>query len=576
MWLAGCAVLVALLGGAGYRWLGRPAPAATGDPPADQRIEHTVAVLPFRNLSPDPADAFIGPGIAEAVLNRLSLVHGLTVTARQSAAAFDAATANLREAGEQLHAGYLVVGSAQKSGDRVRVSVRLVDSRSDRQIWSEQFDRTTGELFELQDRIALRIATALEARMANLDPARPSGERSSNGAAYLAYLHGRTLVGRFTIAEAESAAAEFERATQLDPGFSAAYAALYDARLQAASLRRRPLADVRQANQPLLDRALQLNPDSGSALLAKALWVDQDPEQIDADFLRGVELDPSNSRGLTAYSEFLDQHGRRAEAKTMLDRALWVDPLEPRARFRYAQRNFPVVGAAIEQQLQKVMELDPLFYPALQRAAKYRWMQHGDIAQAVAYIERAIAADPQNPWGRHTAAAFYVDLDDLPAARDVVSQDPVALASTRALLASYAGDWRAAGDAALSDGAWVFNDAERWGVSAALRDYALRTHQYRRIAEVIARRYGLPLQGDWKITVFNFREAEQLAHLLLAQGQRKAALHHLGEVIQWIDANARFGPVYNLRTKAQAMMLMGRTDDALALLRESFVQLDFT
>jgi tetratricopeptide (TPR) repeat protein len=472
-------------------------------------------------------------------------------------------------------ADHALLGSVLRNGDALRVIVRLVRTRDGAQVWSRQFDRPVAELLSLQDEIATLLVPAMQvtAPPPSTSASRPTG----NAEAYLAYLHGRLLVGRFTVREAEAAALEFERAAKLDPSFAAARVALFDARMQAASLRRRPTAAALRDYLPLLEDAEQLDANSGAAWYARAMWVERESSAIDAAFRRAVALDARDSRGLTAYSEFLDDQGRDGEARAMLDVALRVDPLSARARFRQNQRRFKDVGAGVEQYALETLKLFPDFYPALQRYGKYRWMQHGDFAQAIAIVERAIAGDPENPWGPHTAAAFYVDIGDANAARAVVQGNATARASTRALLAVRQGDWRSAGEAALEPGSFVFNGAERWCIAPALRDLALRDARQRpAVIALLTDRYHLPAQEPWVLGTFNFREAELLAHLLLAEGLGAEAQRRLQEVIAWIDTHPQFGPVYNTRTKAQALMLLGRRDEALAVLAQSFAQFDYT
>ena len=259
------------------------------------------------------------------------------------------------------------------------------------------------------------------------------------------------------------------------------------------------MAQALAENAALLEKARELRPDSGAIDIAQAMWGKAPDATRAALFERGLARDRANVRAMTAYSELLDQMDQKAAADQWLKRALLIDPLWPRARFRAAQRNFSNVGAAVEQQNLKTLELDPNYYPALQRRAKYQWQQHGEIAQAVMVIERAIASDPENPWGLHTAIPFYLDLNQPGKAEELAGRNAVAAASTRALRAQYAGDWRTAGEAAFAAGSYVFGAAERWGVPAALRDYALRTGETARVIELLAKRYNLPLDrtGCW-------------------------------------------------------------------------------
>ena len=567
---AGAVVLLAVAGVGMFR---------SGHAPADSQAtaaDRTVAVLPFRGTGEVASAQSLVPGFTESVLSQLAGVRGLTVISGNSSSKPDMRKLGPQETGRQLGARYLVEGLIQEQGNQRRVTVSLIDSRNGASLWTQQYDRDVQDFFGMQDAVAGGVAHALESRISGMDPSVPAGARSSNINAQLAYLRGRTLLGRTTIVDSDVAIAEFQQALALDPAFAPAMTGLYDARLQAASLRRKGVAATREANAPLLTAAEQAQPGSGAALLARAMWSDEKPEVRADYFERGLKLDVANARAMTAYSELLDGMDRREDATRWLERALQIDPLWPRARFRAAQRNFPAVGAAVEQQNLHMLELDPNYYPALQRRAKYQWQHHGEIAQAIEIIERAIASDPENPWGPHTAVAFYLDLNEPQSAEDVVRGNDVAQGSTRVLRAQYQGDWRIAGEAAMADSSFSFGGAERWGVVAALRDYALHGLRTQEIIQLISKRYRLPLDGRWELDPFNFREAQMLAHLLLATGRRQEALLRLDEVIAWIDANAYMGPVYNLRTRAQALALKGDGEAALAGLADSFRQDDYT
>jgi DNA-binding winged helix-turn-helix (wHTH) protein len=417
-------------------------------------------------------------------------------------------------------------------------------------------------------------------RMAGLDPDTPLGARSTIDEAQLAYNKGRAALGRTTIVGSEAAEQFFQTARNLDPNFVPAIVGIYSARMQAASLRRlgdASMALARKANESLLTEAQAVEPGSPAALLARATWGDVSPAQRALMFETGLREDPENVPAMTAYSELLDsQVGRRDDADQWLQRALASDPTWPRARFRAAQRQFLSVGSSVEQQTRKLLDVDSDYYPSLQRRAKQLWQHHGDVVAAISVIEQAIAADRANPLGLNAAVAFYLDVEDPRAAEELTRASPVVRASTSVIRAQYSGDWRTAGEAAMQDSSYVFNEFERWGVDCALRDYALETGQYDRIMGMLSRLNDLPLDDGWKLTVGNFRQAELLAHLLLATGQQMEAMRRLDEVIGWIDANPHMGPVYNLRYKAQALQLKGQTQAALGLLKESFEQNDYT
>jgi TolB-like protein/Tfp pilus assembly protein PilF len=532
----------------------------------ERRSAPAVAVLPFVSLSADPADEILARGLPEVTLDRLASVRGLTVIARDSAFAPRKA-ASAAEIGKMLDARYLVEGSVQRQGTAVRVTARLVEAPTETQLWSATFDRRTGDLFVVQDEIANGVAGALQNRVAGLVKPDPFVPPSRNPDAMLAYLRGRALVGRYTVVEAVAAAEQFERAIALDPRFASALAALYDARMQAASLRAEDLAAARDRNVDLVDRALQLDPRCGAAYFARATWADPKDPRRDDDFRRGVDLEPSHGRGLTAYAEYLYNVNRRDEAQRMLARALTVDPRSPRAYYRRAMQTLPVRGRDIEQEMLQVLQLDPAFYPALQRYAKFRWQHHGEIANAIAIVERAIASDPENPLGRYTAAAFYLDAGDAFAARDVASGTAASAEAARTLVALQARDSKGAAQAALDDSTRSVVPLERWGVVEALRDAALASPPGSPAERALLEKYAAP-KNVQDVELLNHRALIFHAHVLQARGRRDEAEAVVRRVLAWAANHEQYGLFHGVRARAYA--LLGDRDRALQELEASF------
>ena len=551
-----------------------------GNPVAAQQANLRVAVLPFDNLSSDPSDAFIARGIPEMVLNRLSSIRGLTVIARDSTLFGPASDLQANEAGRKLRAGYIVKGSVQRIGDTLRVTCFVVDTAQGVRLWSERFDWPVDRLYALQDRIAERVATSLETKVRGLGPLPQMASASRNSDAYLAYLKGKSLLSRFTVAETDAAAAQLERAVRLDPGFGDAQIALFDAKMQGADLRKDDLAPFRARYQPLLDQALRRNPDSGPGLFAKAMWSDIPAAERDRLFRRAAVLDPSNSRGLTAYAQFLDgsmalQGARTAEAKpeeakALLDKVLAIDPLSPRTRWWAVQRGLnSLTPEQIEAGLAREMEIDPQNYFVGERYAFRRWMFRGETAEAIEKIERVIASDPQNPSGPHFAVAFYLDANDLAAARALAATTPASRDVSRVLLAQFEGDWQKAAAAAYDRRGFLFNEVQNWNWSEAIRDHALYTREYDRGAEAIASRYGFDLEHPRVMNIAQTTAAPALAQILLAKEDKALGTRLLAETVRWIDTHPSFGLGGVMRTRASAMMLLGDRNQALSNLRAS-------
>jgi TolB-like protein/DNA-binding winged helix-turn-helix (wHTH) protein len=591
LWATLSVVAIALVVSAaiGIRWAGRQhpdvampvslAPAATiGEQ------SRTVAVLPFESISADPADAYLAQGLPEMILNRLSRVSGLSVIARNSSFALATKSIDSREIGRRLNSGYLIGGSVQREADRLRVAVQLVDSAAGTLIWSAHFDRGLHDIFSIEDEIADQIAGALSVRLGEPEANPPAGARSANLEAYLAFLRGRTLLGRFTVAESEAAVPYFEKAIALDPRFASAYASLYDARMQAADQRRENLTLARERYGHLIDRALELDPKSGAAYFARAMWGDQpyDASAIstnplivarERDFRQGAALDPSNGRGLGAYAEFLySMLQRHEEGRTVLKRALWVDPMSPHARFTDAEFSLDDSGVKVsEEKTLQVLELDPNFVPALQRYGTFRWLFDGKLAEAIQILEHAIALDPSNPSLRYAAVEVYLDLGELKAAREVAAGTPQS-APMSGLLSMYEGDWRRAGLSAYDEAGWTSDDdlCKHMLASNAIRDYALQTEELSRAIAFIKLKYYLGDSPAADLEVCNYQAAVYLSQLMAAAGQSEQALTLRRAASAWLDTNEIrfFGDARGLR--AAALLLDGKQDAALSELAESF------
>lgn len=405
---------------------------------------------------------------------------------------------------------------------------------------------------------------------------------SANPQAYLAYLKGKSLLSRYTVKESEAAAVQFERAVRLDPDHAPARAALFDAKMQSADLRKDDLGSVRAKYQPLLEKALELEPNSGPALFAKAMWSDAAPAERLKLYRRASELDPGNTRGLLAYVEFLERSAAPtqgpgsagSEGRTLLKRVLAIDPLNPRARWWATQRKLGRSGGAalLEGELRALLQLDPDFYLVGQRYAQYRWLVHGRTAEAIERIEKVIASDPENPLGRHQAAIYYLDLGEPEAARAVAATTPASRDAARMLLAQYNGDWRTAGEAALGPRGFLFNQFENWNWSEAVRDYALRMHNYDKAIFAISKRFDLDPVDPHVTYLAQIHAAPALAHIMIAKGDRAAATRLLNRTVEWISGNYQYyGPTGLLRYRAQSMMLLGNRERALADFRASIM-----
>ena len=572
-WRFGLLVLAGVLvaSGLAMRWVLHRTPV--GPQPATAQAAaslQAVAVLAFENLSADADDAFLSRGVPEMILNRLSQMRGLAVIARDSSFAMPAKGMNSQQIGRRLNAAYLVNGSVQREARRLRLTVQLVDAGAGTLLWSAKFDRALDDIFSAEDEIADQVATALSARMGGFAIGESVSKHTANTEAYLDYLRGRALLGRFSVAESDAAIPFFERAIALDPGFAASYASLYDARMQAANQRHENLEPVRQRYRPLIEKALALDPGSGEAYFARAMWSNATVDARRSDYVRGATLSPSDGRGLTSYAEFLAWEVERPqEAAPVLQHALQVDPMSPQAHFDAAMMGFNGNGAdAAEQSMVAVLELDPQFVPAIEEVGLYRWLFHGKLAEAIQILEHAIALDPLNPTPRHTAMAVYLDLEDVQAAR-AVAAGTAQSAQSSTLLALYDGDWRTAGPAAYRDIRWG-DDCQNWLEGAAIRDYALKTGDVARAISFMKKTFYLESGPTPHMDVCAYHVASSLPVLLEAEGHKAEAQRWRDAFKQDIDTVARSYGGDLPRVRAELLLLDGHRDQALEALAEDF------
>jgi TolB-like protein/Tfp pilus assembly protein PilF len=226
--------------------------------------EKSIAVLPLENLSEEKENAYFADGIQDELLGSLGKIKDLKVISRTSVMQYKTGiTRNLKEIAQQLGVSKVVEGSVRRSGNRVRVSVQLIDALSDRHIWSENYDRTIADSLTLQGELATEIASEVGATLSPQERARIEAPPTKNTAAYDAYLRGRALEGQWEtdFSNFEKAARAYQEAVNLDPGFTLAwiYLSAADSGLYWEGVDRTParLAAAKAA----ADRAIALDPN---------------------------------------------------------------------------------------------------------------------------------------------------------------------------------------------------------------------------------------------------------------------------------------------------------------------------
>ena len=288
----------------------------------------SVVVLPFANLSGDRENDFLSDGITEEIISTLSRLRTIRVAARTSSFAFKGRQVAVRAIAEQLGVTNVLDGSVRRSGQRVRVTAQLVDSITGFQLWSDRFDRSFDDAFEIQDDIANAIADALSATMLQ---ARAGTREVINGASHELYLRGRFALNKRTERELRAAVKFFAEAVERQPEFALAWAGLADARLVLGVYGAEPPNDVMPASREAAERALAIDPSIGEAHATlgtvRALF-EWDWDRAEDAFRRATSLSP---RDPTVWQRramnVLLPRGRFDEARSAIDRARSLDPL---------------------------------------------------------------------------------------------------------------------------------------------------------------------------------------------------------------------------------------------------------
>lgn len=386
---------------------------------------HTIAVLPFRQISPNVADNALQLGMADTLVTRLSRSTPLVVRSLDATRRLDVGQDSPQQIARLLHVDYLVDGSMQRSGETLRVNVRLLAAGDGRALWAGTFDAPADRALVLQDRIADAVAQTLSLRLTQL----PSGARSpcegSNVEAYRAYISGRYLNNRPDSVRLQAAVRDFKHAIDLDPSCARAYAGLafaYRGEVMTGDRRPRDLFPLAKA---AVAQALAIDPTLAEAYATRGFiefWYDWDWPAAEASLRRAIELNPALPEAHLAYAHLLSNLGRSEEAVREARLALRADPLSPLIN-TLAAGFMKDAGhdAEAKAQLDRALELDPDFWVALLSRGGDALFR-GDVTRALSDLRRARVLSHDNSQALVLLAFAELRAGDRPAAEDILVQ----------------------------------------------------------------------------------------------------------------------------------------------------------
>jgi TolB-like protein/Tfp pilus assembly protein PilF len=337
----------------------------------------SVAVLPFVNMSGDAKNDYFSDGITEEILDALTQLPNLKVAARTSAFAFKGKAEDLRKVGEALDVATVLEGSVQTSGDDVRITAQLIDTRSGYHLWSEKYDRKLTSIFAVEDEISKAIADKLQVQLASGSAQSLVAQKAVDPRAHDFYLRGLTLLAARSVGEAVGA---FRQAVAIDPDYAQAWAALAEA--QALLPGYGPTAaQIAYADSLESARhALTLNPENALAYVAQGMVYSNQMRWTESDraLRHALSLAPGDAEALNQYAQFLYGVGQLAPALEVMDRALQSDPMSG-------------ISASIRVQLS--------------------WLLGRlDASTAAAQIKGVLAAHPESVFVHRAAGNIYLGL----------------------------------------------------------------------------------------------------------------------------------------------------------------------
>jgi TolB-like protein/DNA-binding winged helix-turn-helix (wHTH) protein/tetratricopeptide (TPR) repeat protein len=354
-------------------------------PPA--RI-NTLAVLPFRPLLAENRNEALEMGMADTLISKLSGGEEISVRPLSSVRRYVELEQDSLSAGRELNVGAVLDGSIQTSGERIRISARLIQTADGRQLWAGQFDEKFTDIFAVQDAISDRVATALKLRLGG------GGKKhyTENVEAYQLYMKGRFHLLKGVGSETETGVSYFQHAVEADPNYALAYTGLADAYRGRTVGGEMPSAEFMPKARTAALRAIEIDDALAEAhanLGHIMFWYDWDWAAAENQHRRALQLDPDSPDALQFYAHLLSSTGRHAEALDKIRRARELDPVNLRVGavegmlLLYAGQTDEAIG-----RLQKTLALDPNYRLANMMVAR-AYTEKGMFTEAVAATRKA-------------------------------------------------------------------------------------------------------------------------------------------------------------------------------------------
>ena len=352
----------------------------------------SIAVLPFTNISEEAGNEYFCDGLAEEILNALAKIEKLKVAARTSAFSFKNRHINVSEIGHTLGVNSILEGSVRRSGDRVRITVQLVNTRDGYHLWSERYDRQIKDIFDVQDEITLAVVDALKVKLLGEEKAAVLKRYTDNTEAYELYLKGRFYWQQLSPDSQRRGIENFQRAIDIDPQYAPAYSGLSDCYSAIGWIRSAPLAETFARARAAATKALEIDDRLAEAYVSLGyvhFLYEWNWEQSAGEFERAIAIQPSYAPIYLRRVMLWNALGQIETAIADAEQAKLLDPLAPNARLalgftRYFARQYDRAIA----ELADTLETHPNFSPAY-IAIGFCHDAEGRFSEAIGAYQRA-------------------------------------------------------------------------------------------------------------------------------------------------------------------------------------------
>ncbi len=327
-----------------------------------------VAVLPLKNMSPDPNDEYFADGMTEELITALSSVTELTVIARTSVMQYKTAPKRIAEVGRELSVGTVIEGSVRKAANKVRITVQMINAKNEGHLWAQNYDKQLDDVFTVQSEVAEKVAEALKVKLVDSEKKRIERSATTDPEAHNVYLKGLFYWNKRTKEGLAKAAELFEETVKMDPRSPLGYTGLALAYFIMASNNLEEPGLYFDRAKEFASKALAIDegmPEPHAVIASIASGYDRDQDLAEKEFKRAIELNPSYPSAHQWYAQWLGALGRWDESWKEINRALELSPLSliinTNLSDAYSYRKEFDKGI---EQARKVLDMDPAFPPA--------------------------------------------------------------------------------------------------------------------------------------------------------------------------------------------------------------------